>query len=495
MKEYSDLDATALAELVAKGEVSPAELVDQAIDAVSEVEPTLNAVVHRMYDEARAAAKGELPDGPFKGVPFVFKDLDGFLADHPYTMGSRFLQGFVPDHDATVIARMKATGVVPIAKTACPELGILGTTEAEVWGPTRNPWNTQHSPGGSSGGTAALVSARAVPMGHGGDGGGSIRIPSSCCGLFGLKPTRGRNPLGPDLGEGWGGYVQPGVLTRSVRDCARMLDATAGPAPGDPYHAPPQARPFAEEVGADPGTLRIAYSTGSLFGKTTHPDVQSAVEDAAKLLEALGHEVVEDEPRIDRDALVEAYVVQLAAGVAVEIDDAARWTGTTATPAGFEPSTWFLAQLGRRYSAADLTRMRDTCHAASRLMARFHEDYDLFLNSVLAYPPAEIGESTLKPSERVSLAVLRTLPIRKAMDLVAAELADQSFERTANTMLFNMTGQPCMSVPLYWSDSGLPVGVQLVAPFGDEATLFRVAAQLEQARPWAERTPSVCYRS
>jgi amidase len=223
--------------------------------------------------------------------------------------------------------------------------------------------------------------------------------------------------------------------------------------------------------------------------------VQSAVADAAKLLEELGHDVAEDEPRIDREALVEAYLVQVAASVAVEIDDAARWIDRKATPDGFEASTWFLAQLGRMYSAADLTRLRDRCHAASRLMAGFHQNYDLFLNGVLAYPPVEIGEIALKPAERVGLAVLRKLPVRKAMDLVATGLAEKSFERTANTMLFNMTGQPAMSVPLSWNAAGLPVGVQLVAPFGDEATLFRVAAQLEQARPWAGRRPSVCYAS
>ena len=489
MNEYPDLDATALAALVDDGEVSPSELVELAIAALDAADGRLNAVVHRMYDEARAAARGELPEGPFRGVPFVFKDLDGFLAGHPYTMGSRFLARFVPRHDAEVVARMKRTGVVPVAKTACPELGIVGTTEAELWGPTRNPWKLAHSPGGSSGGTAAVVAARAVPMGHGGDGGGSIRIPSSCCGLFGLKPTRGRNPLGPDLGEGWGGYVQPGVLTRSVRDCAAMLDATGGPMPGDPYAAPPKERPYVEELGAPTGTLRVAFSTGSLFGERTHLDVTAAVRDAAELLADLGHEVVEAGPPLDRDALVEAYIVQIAAGVAVEIEDAERWIGRRATPEGFEASTWFLAQLGRMMSAADLQRSRDRAQAAGRMMAAFHRDHDVFLNAVLAYPPVKIGDSALKPLERAGLALLRRLPVRAAMDQVVAALASENFERTANTMLFNMTGQPSMSVPLSWSPDGLPIGVQLTAPFGDEATLFRLAAQLEEARPWADRRP------
>ena len=289
-------DATALAERVRKGEVHPTELVEQAISATEKVNPQLNAIVHKMYDKARAAAKGPLPEGPFRGVPFVVKDLDGWLAGEPYTQSSRMSKDFVPPVDAEIIARMKQTGVVIVGKTNTPELGLLGVTEPELRGPARNPWNPDHTPGGSSGGTAALVASRAVPFGHGGDGGGSIRIPASACGLFGLKPTRGRNPLGPRAGEGWGGYVQQGVLTRSVRDCATMLDATQGPHAGAPYAAPPRERPYVEEIRRAPRKLRIAFSTGSLYGRETHADVKAAVNDAAALCASLGHELEETSP-------------------------------------------------------------------------------------------------------------------------------------------------------------------------------------------------------
>ncbi|HYO65864.1 MAG TPA: amidase, partial [Archangium sp.] len=257
---YDALDATALAELVRKKELHPTELVEEAISRIEAVNPRLNAVVHKMYEQARKAATGPLPEGPFTGVPFLVKDLDGYLAGEPYAGGCRALVGFVPDHDSELMARFRRAGVIFVGKTATPELGILGVTETVLNGPTRNPWNPEHTPGGSSGGSAACVAARVVPMAHGGDGGGSIRIPASACGLFGLKPTRARNPVGPSSSEGWGGYVQQHVISRSVRDSAAMLDATHGPELGDPYAAPPVARPFLQEVGTPPGRLRIAFS-------------------------------------------------------------------------------------------------------------------------------------------------------------------------------------------------------------------------------------------
>ena len=353
-------DATALAERVRKGEVHPTELVDQAIAAIEKVNPQLNAVVHKMYDKARAAAKVPLPEGPFRGVPFVVKDLDGWLAGEPFTQSCRMSKDFVPPVDAEIIARMKQTGVVIVGKTNTPELGLLGVTEPELRGPARNPWNPDHTPGGSSGGTAALVASRAVPFGHGGDGGGSIRIPASACGLFGLKPTRGRNPLGPPAGEGWGGYVQQGVLTRSVRDCAAMLDATQGHHAGAPYAAPPRERPYVEEIRRAPRKLRIAFSTGSLFGRETHADVKAAVNDAAALCASLGHELEETPLQVDREALVAAYFTQVAVGAAIGIEDTARWVGRAPTPADFEPVTWLLAQIGRKLPATELQRARDT---------------------------------------------------------------------------------------------------------------------------------------
>lgn len=484
-----DVDATALAEQVRRGEVHPTELVDAAIAAIEKVNPALNAVVHRMYEQARAAAAGALPDGPFRGVPFVVKDLDGWLAGEPYTQSCRMSKEFVPDRDAEIIARMKRTGVVIVGKTNTPELGIIGVTESELRGPARNPWNPEHTPGGSSGGTAAIVAARAVPMGHGGDGGGSIRIPSSACGLFGLKPSRGRNPLGPVASEGWGGYVQPGVLTRSVRDCAAMLDATQGVDPGAPYAAPPRARPYVEEITRSPRKLRIAFSTGSQLGRATHDDVKAAVKDAAALCASLGHEVSEVALPIDREALVTAYFTQIAVGAASGIEETARWVGRAPRPGDFEPTTWLLGTIGRKLSAMELHRSREVCQRTARELGRFFATYDLFLDGTLAYPPAKVGELALKGAERAALAALRVVSPRFVLDKLLDTLGANALEKTPNTQVANQTGVPAMSVPLFWNADGLPVGVQFMAPYGDEATLLQLAAQLETARPWAQRRP------
>ncbi len=483
-------DATALAALVRSGDGHPTELVETAIAAIEKVNPKLNAVVHRMYDQARAAAKGALPDGPFRGVPFVVKDLDGWLAGEPYTQSCRMSKDFVPTEDAEIIARMKRTGVVIVGKTNTPELGLLGVTESELRGPARNPWNTDHTPGGSSGGTAAIVAARAVPMGHGGDGGGSIRIPASACGLFGLKPTRGRNPVGPQVGEGWGGYVQPGVVTRSVRDCAAMLDATQGSDVGAPY-ASPRERPYTDEIRRAPRKLRIAFSSGSQLGRDTHADVHAAVKDAAALCASLGHELTELALPIDREALVAAYFTQIAVGAAIGIETTARWVGRAPTPADFEPTTWLLGTIGRKLPAIELQRSRDACQAAGRRLGRFFADYDLFLDGTLAYPPIKVGELALKTAERVALAALRVASPRFVLDRLLATLGANALEKTPNTQVANQTGLPAMSVPLSWNAAGLPIGVQFMAPFGDEATLLQLAAQLEMARPWAGRVPPI----
>lgn len=485
-------DATELAERVRRKDVHPTELVEAAISAIEKVNPKLNAVVHRMYEKARAVAAGELPQGPFRGVPFVVKDLDGWLAGEPYTQSCRMSQSFVPTEDSELMARIKRTGVVIVGKTNTPELGLLGITEPELRGPTRNPWNLERTSGGSSGGTAAIVAARAVPMGHGGDGGGSIRIPSSACGLFGLKPSRGRNPLGPQLAEGWGGYVQPGVLTRSVRDCAAMLDATSGPDIGAPYAAPPRERPYLEELGRAPGKLRIAFSTGAQLGRETHEDVQAAVRDAAALCASLGHELEEVALPIEREALVAAYFTQVAVGAAIGVEYTAKWVGRAPRPADFEPTTWLLATIGRKLSALDLQRSRDACQAAGRQLGRFFTRYDLFLDGTLAMPPIEVGHLALKRSERLALAALRWVSPRRVLDKVLAELGENALAPTPNTQVANQTGVPAMSVPLCWNPAGLPIGVQFMAPLGGEARLFQLAAQLEAARPWAGRLPPVC---
>ncbi|MCX6574500.1 MAG: amidase [Candidatus Aminicenantes bacterium] len=490
MNDYIACDATELAARVRRGEVQPAELVETAIAAIETVNPALNAVMHPMYDAARAAVQA-LPDGPFRGVPMVVKDHDGFVKGTPHTSGTCFLEGFVPDHDSEAMARLRRAGLVFVAKTNLPELAILGTTEGRLRGPARNPWNPGHSTGGSSGGSAALVASRAVPLGHGGDGGGSLRIPASACGLVGFKTTRGRVTMAPDFGEDWGGYTSWGCLTRSVRDAAALIDVMAGPAPGDPYTVPPLVRPLVAEVGAPPAKLRVAFTAGSLFGKGTHPECRAAVESAVRLLADLGHDVEEARPEFDRGRQVRAYVIQIAASVASEIETMGRWVGRKPSPAYFEPSTWFLYQIGRRLSAAELQQARDAGQTVGRSLAAFFSRYDLFVTPTLAYPPVRLGEMALKPIEAAALAALRVLPVGAALRAVLAQLADTSLERTPNTQLFNQTGQPAVSLPLYQTPEGLPIGVQFIARYAEEPLLVRVAAQIEEARPWKDRLPKI----
>jgi amidase len=422
----------------------------------------------------------------------AIKDFDGFVKDAPFTASTRFLDGFVPDHDAEAIARLRRAGLVFVAKTNLPELAILGTTESQWRGPAHNPWNLEHTTGGSSGGSAALVAARAVPIAHGGDGGGSLRIPGSACGVVGFKASRGRIPTGPDLGEGWGGYVQFGVLSRSVRDTAALLDVMGGPMPGDPYAAPPLARPLLAEVGRDPGKLRVAFTTQSFFGKDTDAACAEAVTNTAQLLRNLGHEVEEAMPAFDRDALVQAYLVQVGVGTAAEIDDMARWVKKTPRAADFEPATWFLRQVGQAMGGVDLQHARDAVQLAGRQMAVFHQRYDILVSPTLAHPPVRLGELGLKSGDKLGLALLRALPLRPAIRAALAQLAANNFEKTPNTQIFNQTGQPAVSLPLHMSPAGLPIGVQFSAAYGQDGLLVQLAAQLEAAQPWIGRKPSVC---
>jgi amidase len=442
-----------------------------------------------MYEQGRAAAGGPLPDGPFAGVTLLLKDHLAACAGQPLTASCRFLSDYVAERDSELVARYRRAGLIVLGQTNAPEFGIMPVTEPRFRGATRNPWNPDHTPGGSSGGAAAAVAAGFVPVAHGNDGGGSIRIPASCCGLFGLKPTRGRNPLGPDVGDGWGGFIQDHVLSRSVRDSAAMLDATHGSDPGAPYRAPPVERPFLDEVGRDPGRLRIAFTTKSLFGQATHPDCVTALEDAAKLCESLGHHVEEAMPDFDSGELVPAYLLVTAAGVGQAIAAAGQSMERKPTPRGFEPQTWILGLIGRQMTGVEHAEALEAAYMAGRRIAAFFEDHDLLMTPTMACPPVPIGHFDLKVSKAVQLAVLRRFPIKVLLDRVLDVLSKEAFEATANTMLFNMTGQPAASLPLCWNDAGLPIGIQFAARFGDEATLFRLAGQLEQARPWFDKRP------
>jgi amidase len=472
IEEYTSSDATGLAALVRQKQVKAIELVEAAIEQIELLNPTLNVVVTPMYEQAREAAIGKLTNGPFAGVPFLLKDLGAPCAGIRMTMGSTFMRNFVPDHDNELVARLKRAGLIIIGKTNTPELGILPTTEPRLFGASRNPWDINRTPGGSSGGSAAAVAARFVPMAHGNDGGGSIRIPASCCGLFGLKPTRGRNPLGPDFGDLFSGLVADHAVTRSVRDSASLLDATAGPDVGDPYWAPPPARPFLQEVGANPGRLRIAFTTKTPTGVTVHADCISAVQDAAALCADLGHEVVEAAPEVNGKLVTQNFMTLWSAGCAWTIDGFGLATGQAPAQDQFEPLTWALYEMGRQLSASYYLLSLTFLQRVARDIARFFLKYDLWLTPTLGEPPVPLGtfdSPTENPLEG----------LRRAIAFVPF------------TPICNATGQPAMSVPLYWNVEGLPVGVHFMGRFGDEATLFRLAAQLESARPWADRRPPV----
>ena len=470
--ELRDLDATAQADLVRRGDVSPRELVDAAIERIESVNPTLNAVVTPMFESARRAAENGLPDGPLRGVPYLLKDLMGTIAGTRQTSGSAFLRDYTPAQDSELVTRLKCAGLVVVGKTNTPEFGILPTTEPTFLGPAHNPWNPDHSTGGSSGGSAAAVASGMVPAAHANDGGGSIRIPASCCGVFGMKPTRARTPLGPDYGDVTSGLVVEHAVTRTVRDSALLLDLTAGSDVGDPYFAPPPERPYVEEIQRDPGRLRLAFTTTSPLPAGVAPECVAAVRDVAKLCADLGHDVEEYTPDLDPDLIQRCFINIYGAGTAMVVDAHAALLGRAPAEGELEPLSAALAEAGRQVSASDYLISVMELQRLSRRIARDFLRFDAWLTPTLCEPPLALG--TLDSTPENPLAGLL-----------------RSTSYVPFTALCNVTGQPAMSVPLVWSESGLPLGTQFVGRFGDEATLFRLAAQLESARPWAQRRPPV----
>jgi amidase len=465
------MDATALAELVAKGEVSAAELIEETERRMAAVNHQIGAVIRPMFDEARSTAN-DLPEGPFRGVPYLLKDLTAAYAGVVMSCGSKWLCDYVPTYDTELVKRIKRAGLIVAGKSNTPEFGLPPTTEPVAFGRSRNPWNLEHHTGGSSGGSAAAVAAGIVPMAHANDGGGSIRIPASCCGVFGLKPTRARNPLGPRVGDAMNGLVAEHAVTRSVRDSARLLDATSGPDLGDPYWAPPPARPFAEEIGADPGKLRIAFTTTPYNGSEVHPDCIEATRQAASLCEGLGHHVEEARPTIDGAEMSRHFLSVYASGMSSQL---AEWTEVMGrAPEGdeVEPLTRAFASMGDTVSAASYLSAVSALQRMARTISSFMVDYDVWLTPTLGEPPLPIGELDPKPDN----------PMWSMMRAGAY---------VPFTPICNMTGQPAMSVPLHWNAAGLPIGAHFIGRFGDEATLFRLAAQLEEARPWRDRHPPV----
>jgi len=474
--DYGEYDALGLAELVAKRSVKPEELLEEAIARASAVNPKINALSQQHYDLARETLRRGMaeakPEAPFRGVPFLLKDLGILLAGTPTMNGSRLFETMVADHDTTLATRFKAAGFVIFGKTNTPELGITATTEPKLSGATRNPWHTEYSPGGSSGGAAAAVASGILPLAHASDGGGSIRGPASACGVFGMKPTRGRVPLGPDRGEGWGGCSTQGCVSRTVRDSAALLDAIGFPEAGDPYWAPPKERAYLDETQLAPPRLRIAFTAKSPLGLAVDPECIKAVANAARLCESLGHSVEEKAPDLDHEALARAILAFIGPNVAIACEDRAKVLGRALTRADVEALTWRSIEAGRALSAADYVRAQTAIHAAGRRMARFHETYDVLIEPTYGSPPIKLGHLDMD-SDDAGAYVARILAL------------------TPFTTRYNMTGQPSMSVPLHWTSAGLPVGVMFSGPFGAEGTLFRLAAQLERAAPWKDRRPAV----
>ena len=470
-KEYGNYDGVGLADLVRKKQISAAELLDEAIARTAKVDPKINAVVVKHYDYAKRQIVKGLPDGPFTGVPFLLKDLD--LVDGTVTtFGASLYRDNVADHTGTLAQRFLNSGVTLFGKSASPEFGLLPTTESRLHGPTRNPWNLEHSSGGSSGGAAAAVAARILPLAHASDGGGSIRIPASASGVFGMKPTRARNPCGPDRGEGWGGFSSGHVVSISVRDSAVMLDAVSGPEPSSPYRAPKPERPFAEEIGRDPGRLRIAFSDKSPYGDAIDPEISTAVRDVASLLAKLGHEVEERAPVLAGDP-GPAIGTIVGANTTLGVRQAEQRYGRAMTDRDFEILTLAHSHNAQQQNAVDYVSAQLDAFRIARGLADFFETCDVFLSPTLCTPPVRLGEIN-----SMSADLSHIMPIlRRYMP---------------GTAMFNMSGQPAMSVPLAWNKAGLPLGMMFAARFGDEATLFRLAAQLEQARPWKDRLPPVC---
>lgn len=489
--EYEDYDATGLAQLVARKELSATELVEAAIERIESRNRALNAVVHTSFARARARAKAHVPGegGAFGGVPFLLKDLGAYDEGQPSTSSTKLRQGWRASQDDELVRRFKAAGLIVLGRTNTPEFGILGVTEPELRGPCRNPWNLRHTPGGSSGGSAAAVAARFVPLAHAGDGGGSIRIPASHCGLVGLKPSRGRNPMGPERGEGWLGLVCEHVVARTVRDSAALLDLTCGHDAGAPYAAPKPSGPFAQELGADPGRLRIGYCAEPLFGGELDADIAAGLQTTVADLRALGHEVVEHRPDFDRQPSVRAYLTIVAANVARAVQSASALAEQVPRAGDFEETTWLLKLIADKLSAAEYQGHIDHMRATARSVARSYERFDLLLTPTVARPPVPIGEFALSLAEKAQGRALRAAPLRALMMVALDAMAGRRLQATPNTMLFNLTGQPAVSVPLHHTRGGLPFGMQFVARYGDEATLIRLAAQLERAHPWADRRP------
>ena len=465
--DYLSQDALGLSGLIRAGQVTAAEVLEAALERADAVNSRINAITGSMTDTARALVKDGAPTGPLGGAPFLLKDLSAQVAGVPTSAGSRLMADVVQAADNAIVSSYRQAGLVMFGKTNTPEFGLEPVTEPELFGPCRNPWDLTRTSGGSSGGAAAAVAAGIVPAAHASDGGGSIRIPAACCGLFGLKPTRGRVSFAP-ANEGWGGFSIQHAVTRSVRDSAALLDAVRTPQSGDPYWAAAPERPYLSEVGRDPGSLRIGFTTGGINVPTIDPECAAGVIDAARLCESLGHQVFEVRLDWDYAAVQAAAGIIVAASLVATIDNESIRRGRPVKPDEVEASTWAFQEHGRSITASAYIQALQTAHAFGRVAARQFEAFDVLLLSTLGSPAVPVGWLWEGGPHGFSRRLFEFMP---------------------NTQAFNVSGQPAMTVPLVWNADGLPIGIQFVARAGDESTLFRLAGQLEQARPWGDRRP------
>jgi amidase len=474
LSDYTSHDGLGLAELVARKQVKPEELVAAALEAIAKVNPKLNAVLQTLPEQAAAEIRGGLPLGPFTGVPFLIKEIMLHAKNVPCNMGSKLVQGFRSPEDTELMARFRRAGLVLVGTTQTPEFAYGPTTEPQLFGPAHNPWDLTRSTGGSSGGSCASVAAGIVPIAHANDGGGSIRLPASCNGLVGLKPSRDRIPTGPDSADPVCGLAVEFAVTHSVRDAAALLDAVAGADVGAPGHPLPPMRPYREEVGAQPGRLRIAWTTTPASGEKIDLECEKAVHETVRLLEDLGHELVEDRPRHDWEAYIQSLHVIWTSNMASAVNMVAAALGRKPGPDNLEVGTLACYEDGKRFTAVDLLNAMAHGNLLSRQVSAFFEHVDVLVTPTIPRLPAPLGE--LDQNRR---------------GMTAMEWTRQVFAFVPFTPIFNTTGQPAFSLPLHWSAGGLPVGVQIAGRFGDEATLFRLASQLEQARPWSGKRPPV----
>jgi amidase len=490
--DYQKHDALGLAELVRGKQVSASELLEAALGRCEQVNPKLNAVIIPMHEIARARAKENL-SGPFAGVPFLTKDLFQEYAGVQTAYGCKGLKAanYKPEVHAEITARWLRAGTVIFGRTNTPEFGAKGITEPEAWGPTRNPWNLDCIPGGSSGGSAAAVASGIVPMAGANDGGGSIRIPAAYCGLFGLKPGRGRTPWGPQQSEAMHGAAMNHILTRSVRDSAAMLDATQGSEPGSLCHLAPPERSYLEEVSRAPRKLKIAFSTTSPIGTDVHPEAVKAVREAAKLLESLGHHIEEAAPQIDGMQLAKDFIMMWFGQCAATVRQIKQRTGCG--DEGFELDTLAMAAFGEASRASEYVEGYWRWSDYTRQLGEFHQRYDLYMTPTLAHPAPRVGQIATPAWQHTAMKVLMGLGLSRVIlkSGMIEQMVTENLKWVPFTQIGNLTGVPAMSVPLHWTPDNMPMGVHFLAPQGGEGLLFQLAGQLEQAKPWADKRPKI----